>query len=653
MGYERKRGKLTELNALLRGSSDRFSEIVGETDALAEVRYVITLDTDTQLPRDSARQMIGAMAHTLNRPIFDTNRQRVVDGYGILQPRVGVSLPSSQGSWFTRLFAGDVGVDPYTRVVSDVYQDLFGEGSFIGKGIYDVDAFQQGCSQLPENSILSHDLLESAYARSALLSDVEVYEEFPSRYLTDASRRHRWMRGDWQVARWLFPRVPTLGSSQTRNPISALSRWKILDNLRRSLVPIAILVLLLCCWLTLARSLATTSTLFVVSVLAAIPLMDVLTLLARRPVDASALMHLRLTARILTKQSLHFLFSLIFLSYDAWISVHAIARSLVRMIWTKRKLLEWKTSNEAEQSQRTECFGYFRTMWVGPVVTVVVALFFLGIDRRLPWPAFPLLLMWTFSPLVAWWLSRPLLAPPVRLSDKQRQFLQKLSRRTWRYFEVFVTAEENWLPPDNVQERPSLVIASRTSPTNIGMALLANLAAYDFGYCSAAQLIDRTTRTFQSLAKMERHRGHFYNWYDTRSLKPLSPRYVSTVDSGNLAGHLLVLGAGLTEMIDAPVLPVSIFNGLRDTLDVLLDTARGLHLADDQRQRGLVPAHVIRQIERLLHGFGTPPNTMSATAALLRQLMVAATEIRTAVGDDPEVQWWAAALRAHLRGRLR
>jgi len=644
MGYERKRGKLTELNALLRGGSDRFSEIVGDTGALSEVRYVITLDTDTQLPRDSARHMVGAMAHILNRPVFDAERRRVIEGYGILQPRVGVSLPASQGSWFARLFAGDAGVDPYTRVVSDVYEDLFGEGSFIGKGIYDVDAFQLTCGELPENTILSHDLLESAYARSALLSDVELYEEFPLRHSTDVSRRHRWMRGDWQIASWLFPRVSALGSLRTRNPISALARWKIFDNLRRSLVPIAMLVLLLGCWFTMNRSIATVSTLFVIAVLATIPILELLTSLARKPPDVPRAMHLRLAAQMLRKRSLHFLFALIFLAYEAWISLDAVVRSLVRVMWTKRRLLEWQTSSNAEQSKRSDFLAFYRAMWIGPVIAILVTLLFASTDRSLPPAAFAFLVMWALSPAVAWWLSRPLLSPPVRLSVKQRRFLQKLSRRTWRYFETFVTAEENWLPPDNVQERPLLTVAPRTSPTNIGMALLANLAAYDFGYCSAAQLLDRTTKTFQSLARMERYRGHFFNWYDTRTLGPLSPRYISMVDSGNLVGNLLVLRSGLIELIDAPVLTMRTFEGLRDTIGVLLDIALGFHQSDRQLRRGLVPPHVIHQIQRLQDGLATLPNAMSAAEVLLRQLGAAATEIRAVAGNDPEMNWWAATL---------
>ena len=245
MGYERKRGKLMEFNALLRGGCrECFSEIVGETAILPAIKYVITLDTDTQLPRDAARQLVGTMAHPLNRPEFDAVRGIVAEGYSILQPRVGVSLPSARRSWFVRLFAGDAGIDPYTREVSDVYQDVFQEGSFIGKGIYDVDAFQRAMNgRFPENTVLSHDLLEACHARSALVSDVEFYEEYPSRYNVDIDRRHRWIRGDWQITQWLLPRVPGSDARRIANPLSVLSQWKIFDNLRRSLVPVALMLL--------------------------------------------------------------------------------------------------------------------------------------------------------------------------------------------------------------------------------------------------------------------------------------------------------------------------------------------------------------------------------------------------------------------------
>ncbi|HEV7222619.1 MAG TPA: glucoamylase family protein [Pirellulales bacterium] len=644
MGHERKRGKLAELNALVRGGApERFSQIVGDTSILPEVRYIITLDTDTQLPRDSAREMVGTMAHPLNRPVLDGRRRRVVEGYGILQPRVGVSLPSAQRSWFVRLFAGDAGIDPYTRVVSDVYQDLFGEGSFVGKGIYDVDAFEQSCGGFPENAILSHDLLESAHARSALLSDVELYEDFPSRYPVDVSRRHRWMRGDWQIAWWLLPRVPRRAAGRVENPISALSWWKIFDNLRRSLVPIAMLALLLSCWLLAEPRLGAAATVFVLALLGAVPLLSVLTDLVRRPDELPWAAHLRATAGALGKHAAQFLFTSAFLAYEAYISLDAIVRTLVRVFWTKKRLLEWKTASSAESGVRADLAGFFQAMFFAPAVAAAALSLVIVYRPELLAVVLPLVGLWFVSPAAAWWLSRPLAPAPIRLSNEQRAFLEKLSRRTWRFFETFVTAEENWLPPDNFQEHPAPVIASRTSPTNIGLALLANLAACDFGYCSVGQFLDRTRKTVETLVRLERYRGHFYNWYDTRSLKPLRPLYVSTVDSGNLAGHLLVLRSGLLELIESRALPVRMFAGLRDTLRVLLEVARGPERTGADARAPLVPADLLRKIERLEQQLEIQPHALSAAATLLSGLAVGAAEIKAVASADAEFQWWAGA----------
>jgi cellobiose phosphorylase len=641
MGHERKRGKLKEFNAVLRGAESRFAEVVGDTSLLLEVRYVITLDTDTQLPRDSAQQMVGAMAHPLNRPVLDHGRRRVVVGYGILQPRVGVSLPNAQRSWFVRLFAGDAGVDPYTRVVSDLYQDLFGEGSFVGKGIYDVDAFVKCCGNFPDNAILSHDLLESTYVRSALLSDVELYEDFPSRYLTDVGRRHRWMRGDWQIAWWLLPWVPALASRWVTNPISALSWWKIFDNLRRSLVPVAMLLLLLLSWMLLGPALAAGVTLFVLAMVGAVPLLAGLNDLVRKPIDLPLLTHLSVTANAMGKQCAQFLCTFIFLAYEAFTSADAIIRTLTRMLWTKTRMLEWRTASDTSLGTSDDLAGFFRTMWFGPVIAAAAISLLSLCDPIMLLVAGPLLGLWLVSPLVAWWLSRTLPAQPIHLSASQRIFLHKLSRRTWRYFEVFVTGEENWLPPDNFQEKPAEGVASRTSPTNIGLALLADLAAFDFGYCSAGRLLIRIEQTFFTLARMERYHGHFYNWYDTRSLKVLPPRYVSTVDSGNLLSNLLVLRSGLLELGEAKVLPPRTFDGLCDTLRVLLDVVRGLHLTRVQARNVLVPAEILRQIEQLENDLAAQPSTLGAAATFLQRLVVAAAEITAAAATDEELLWWA------------
>jgi cyclic beta-1,2-glucan synthetase len=627
MGHERKRGKIADFNATLRGASDRFSHVIGDVTVLPQVRYVITLDTDTQLPRDAARAMSGAMAHPLNRPVFDPKRNRVVEGYGILQPRVGISLPSAGRSWFVRLFAGEVGVDPYTRVVSDVYQDLFGEGSFIGKGIYDVDAFELTCGNFPENAILSHDLLESAYARSGLLSDVELYEDYPSRYPADVSRRHRWIRGDWQIAGWLLPRVRSSGDRRVANPISAISWWKIFDNLRRSLMPIAMLALLLLAWFLVPR-LGIIATALVLTTVAAGSVVSLLDGLLRKPSESSLLSHLQVNSAAAGRQFAQFLFTLVFLPYDAYMHSDAIVRTAVRVVWTKRRLLEWKTSSDAHRAAQANVIGFFRSMWFAPATSIAIGLLFFVCHNREP-SAWPLLYLWLVSPIVGWWLSRRLAPKATHLTDEQTLFLRKLSRQTWRYFETFVTEQENWLAPDNFQEHPSPVIAPRTSPTNIGLALLADLAAHDFGYCSVARLLDRTQKTFGTLDKMDRYHGHFYNWYDTRLLKPLLPMYVSTVDSGNLAGHLLVFRQGLLELTRASILSDRLFDGLSATLHVLRDAT---------------PPAYFPKIGRMQAELTNPPTTLKASFELLCKLIPLADEMLVVAASDVEMQWWATAL---------
>ena len=363
-----------------------------------------------------------------------------------------------------------------------------------------------------------------------------------------------------------------------RNPVGALSCWKIFDNLRRSLVPVAMLAVLLLSWLLLGPAWAASVTLFMLAVIGAVPLLAMLVELVRKPADLPMLDAPERSRRIsLGKPVAQFLGTLIFLPYEAFISADAIIRTKTRMLWTKTKMLEWKTASEASRGVSTDVAGFFKSMWFGPALSATVFFLLALWEPGVFVVAGPLLVLWLVSPVVAWWLSRTLGAPPIHLSDSQRRFLHKLSRRTWRYFEVFVSAEENWLPPDNYQEKLADGVASRTSPTNIGVALLSDLAACDFGYCSAGVLLDRIRKTFGTLGRMERHRGHFYNWYGTRSLKPLFPLYVSTVDSGNLVGHLLVLRSGLLERIEAKVLQPSIFGGLHDTAAVLLDVARGLH----------------------------------------------------------------------------
>lgn len=572
MGYERKRGKLMEFNALLRGGSqNRFSEIVGDVSILSEIKYVITLDTDTQLPRDAARQLVGTMAHPLNRPEFDLTQGIVTKGYGILQPRVGVSLPGSRRSWFVRLFAGDAGIDPYTREVSDVYQDIFHEGSFIGKGIYDVDAFQQAMKgRFPENAILSHDLLEACHARSALISDVEFFEDYPSRYNVDIDRRHRWIRGDWQITQWLLPRVPGADARRIANPISVLSQWKILDNLRRSLVPVALLVLVLGAWVFLPELGGVGSLLAIVIIILPGLISSCLSVF-RKHSDLPWLMHLRGVVGSYSRQLGQAFLTLAFLPYDAYVSLDAIGRTLVRLFATHKHLLEWQTSSDAEGISRSDLRGFYATMWIAPALALASGVYLTITSAVQLSLAAPILAIWFVAPWIAWRISQPIEVTSPDLTPGQLQFLRRSARRTWHFFETFVTALENWLPPDNFQELPAPRIASRTSPTNMGLALLASMAARDFGYLSAGGLIRRTQDAFATMQRLERYRGHFCNWYDTRTLQPLQPVYISSVDSGNLAGHLLTFGAGLREMGEELIHTPQVFAGLQDTVSVLKD----------------------------------------------------------------------------------
>jgi cellobiose phosphorylase len=573
MGRERKRGKLGDLNALLRGAGgDPFSRIVGNVGALTGVKYVITLDTDTQLPRESARQLVGTMAHPLNRARYDAARRRVTEGYGILQPRMAVSLTDANRSRYAQLYGEEAGIDPYTRTVSDIYQDLFGEGSFIGKGIYDVDAFEQALKgRFPDNSILSHDLLEGCYARSGLASDVQLYEEYPARYSADVSRRHRWMRGDWQLAGWLLRRVPANGGGPEDNPLSGLSQWKIFDNLRRSLVSPALTALLLLGWTFLSPAWLWSAAVLAIMLVPAASASIVE--LLRKPDDAVLRQHLSGTLHAAGRRLAQAGFALACLPFEACVSMDAILRTAIRMLVTRRRRLEWTPSDQLDAGSGANLADSLRLMWIAPFLSVATALYLLHSRPAALLAAAPMLLLWLASPLLAWWLSSPLARPQARLSPEQTAFLRLVSRKTWAFFETFVSPDDHWLPPDNYQESPATALARRTSPTNMGLALLANLSAYDFGYLSAGQLIERTRNAFATMQKLERHRGHFYNWYDTQTLLPLLPVYVSTVDSGNLAGHLLALRPGLAALADQPILAARWLDGLDDTLRTFRDAA--------------------------------------------------------------------------------
>lgn len=585
MGYERKRGKLADLNWLLRNKcqgncTESFSVIVGDINTLPPVRYVITLDTDTQLPRDAARQFVGAMAHPLNCPVYDIERQTIARGYGILQPRMAASLAADNRSRYAQLYGSEPGIDPYTRSVSDVYQDVFGEGSFIGKGIYDLNAFERTLGErFPDNRILSHDLLEGCYARSGLLSDVHLYENSPSRYQVDVSRRERWIRGDWQVASWLWPRVPDAKGQPVSNPLSVLSRWKIADNLLRSLAPAATLLLLLIGWTLVSAPLLWT--LAVLCIIALPPILATLLDLLRKPEEVFWRGHLIALGNTAGRHLVQVLFRISCLPHEASFSLTAILRSLWRLWFAPARLLEWYASAEQEHKASSDLWGSWRLLWSAPFIALIIAVSLALLNPTALFVAAPILCLWLLAPVTVWWLSLPPVRKEANLSAQQVLFLRRIARKTWAYFERFVVAEDNWLPPDNFQENPGPVIAHRTSPTNMGLALLGNLSAYDFGFIGADTLLTRTANTFASMNKLERYRGHFFNWYDTSNLQTLLPRYISSVDSGNLAGHLLTLRAGLIELPDHSIPGLRLFDGLGDTLAILTGNMLAAGLSDD------------------------------------------------------------------------
>jgi len=626
IAYERKRGKLAALNHFLRkGGTGDFLLVAGDTEALGHVRYVITLDTDTQLPRDAGRKFAGTMAHPLNRARFDERRNCVTRGYGILQPRVGASMSGQRRSWYARIHGTEPGIDPYTRAVSDVYQDLFAEGSFVGKGIYDIDAFEHALhGRFPDNSVLSHDLLEGCYTRAGLVSDVQLYEDHPSRYDVDVKRRHRWIRGDWQLLPWLLPTVPRRDGTRERNPLSMLSRGKIIDNLRRSLVPAAMGVLLVTGWLRLAEPLAWT--LWILAILFVPPLVSSMMDLANRPRDMPLAAHLRQAGAAIAENFRRAPIALACLPYEAWFSADAIARTLWRLVVTRRNLLQWAPSSEVERTTKDGFLRSIRTMWFAPAVAVATAVAILELNPAAFWLAAPVLLSWLVSPLLMSWLGRPRSRRAAALSLEQSAFLGRLARRTWLFFETHVGPDDHWLPPDNVQEHPSVMVAHRTSPTNIGLALLSNLTALDFGYLVPGAMMERTRATLATLQGLPRHRGHFYNWYDTQTLQPLPPHYVSSVDSGNLAGHLATLRQGLVEIARQPVFRTRSFQGMADAFG-LLSQAMGAALPKDGGVTGA-----------LLRGaIASAPTSLDAANVLLSDLRSQAlrlAELAAPVGDD-------------------
>ncbi|MFC5512430.1 GH36-type glycosyl hydrolase domain-containing protein [Massilia jejuensis] len=641
MGRERKRGKLADLNAFLRGGArERFALVEGNIDGLDAVRYVITLDADTQLPIDSARRMVAAMAHPLNRPLLDAGGRRVVQGHALLQPRVTTSLPSARASRYERLCGGVPGIDPYTRLAANLYQDLFGEGSFIGKGIYEVDTVLRVLGErLPDNTVLSHDLLEGCYLRSGVLSDVQLVEAWPARYSDEVARRHRWIRGDWQLAGWLRARVPGRDGGREANPLPALARWKLFDNLRRSLVAPALTANLVLCWALLPGPAFWGAVALSVFFLPAF--IHILVTLADKPHAMLWRQHLSNWGHGASASLAQAVLQTAFLPHAAWYSLHAIARTGWRMLVSRKHLLQWKASSLVRAS--TDVESAWRSMWFAPLLAVVVAVLLTFLHPFALFAAAPLLLLWFLSPLLAWWVSQPFERAAPDLSAGQTAFLARLARRTWAYFEDAVSPATNWLAPSGVQEQPGAMAAHTTSPAHIGWSLLANLTAWDFGFVPQAAVLARVRAAFASMALLDRRHGHFHAGYDTRTLAPLQPARIDTAASGSLAAHLLTLATGLEALADAPIADARSLDGLRATLQVLEEHAQAApasaRKALDACRAALAPA-------RCRNG-GTLPGLAECLGAAVRAAsMLTATLPPEA---DGQLRDWAMRLDADCR----
>jgi cyclic beta-1,2-glucan synthetase len=590
MGWERKRGKLLDLNQLLLRSYDSFPVKAGPMHALHSVRYVITLDSDTQLPRATAARMTGTIAHPLNQAIIDPRRRVVTAGYGILQPRVGVSVSSASRSRLSALYSGETGYDIYTRAVSDVYQDLFGEGIFAGKGIYEVSVLHQVLDRrFPRNALLSHDLIEGSYARAGLVTDIEIIDDYPSHYSAHTRRKHRWVRGDWQIAQWLFGRVPDETGRFVSNPINTISRWKIFDNLRRSLVEPVTFLMLVMGWFVLPGGALywTIATL----VLLLLPVLVQLAFNLGRALLKLSFVGARESFLIFGASFGFTLLNLTFLTHQMLLSLDAIVRSLIRSLVSGKHLLEWETAAQSEQGgSKTPLDIYLQ---LSPVVAIVIAIALAFLHPRALFAAGPILLLWVVAPLVTVWLNSSPQRKEGPLSALDRTFLQDQALHIWRYFLEFGDEKNHWLIPDNVEEKNTFQVR-KLSPTNLGMLFNARQAAHEFGFLTLPEFAELTLGTLKTYDRLEKQRGHIYNWYDIETLKAIPPFIVSAVDSGNLAASLYTLRTGGLDLLKRPLVSLETFAGyeqlLRSAGEAVND--KSLDEATDAVTSGVLRSHV-------------------------------------------------------------
>ena len=644
IGWERKRGKLEELNGLIAGTRAHDAEAlvqVGNAEQLSGIRYVITLDSDTQLPNGTARRLIETLSHPLNQVRFDAGG-RVLAGYTIIQPRVSPSLPSMSGSHFSRLFSDPIGIDPYTNAVSDVNQDLAGEGSYHGKGIYDVRAFNRMLGgRFPEAWLLSHDLIEGAHVRVGLASDIELFDEFPQGYLSFTRRQHRWIRGDWQIAGWILPRVPRAGGGKSPNPLSWFDRGKIFDNLRRSLLPVASLALLLISWLMSFQAGSIATIIVALQLLfhsLAQPFTWATTPMRAKGVSGAKLAHDLL--RVLVEAAL--------LPFQTWLALDAITRALYRRYRSHRSLLEWNSAKVSQGDARAKVSKFLLSLGFVSLLSLAAGWYMQQSAMTNLLIATPWLVLWFLSPLIGWYLNQriPTIQLQSLLREKDRLFLRTVARRTWRYFSDFVNAETFWIPPDNYQVAYQNQLAMRTSPTNIGLWMMSVIGAHEFGYVTVDEIVRKLTGTMETINRLDRHEGHLFNWYDIRTLTPLKPRYVSTVDSGNLLGALWSLDQGLDALMHVELIDNRVFRGLRDT-GALLRQALVVEKA---------PGFARASLQDLLLAWESPPDSIVDTLGMLRQSESGVRDLAARAGASAtvggNVAYWAKQMQSQMESWL-
>lgn len=656
MGWEHRRGKLEEFNRfILTGDTRGFSLRESDQAGLTGIRFVVTVDADTTLPQGSIARLAGTLAHPLNTARFDAKTGQVVAGYPVVQPRVEIAPDNGSRSLFAHLYAGDTAIDLHTRVVSDVYQDLFGSGIYVGKGIYEVATFDRSFEgRVPESAVVSNDLFYGFHGRAALASDIVLYEDFPNSYLEYVHRRHRRVSGDWQLSPRLAGKAPGAEGRRLDDRLTVIiDRWQVLDNLQRSLVPPSLLLLAAAGWLGLPGS-PWVWTALAIAVPGTCYLADLKTGFARYRSGGAVLG----AFNPISGRWGRWLLTIVFLAHDALIALDAIAGTLWRSFLSRLHLPKWTSAAQTAKAVdgRNIRAAAWRAMWPASILAAAMTCAVALINLPTLAPAAPFLLLWLAAPEIAVWLSRPRPDRVEELGADDRAFLRRLARRTWLYFETFAGPADNWLPPDNVQEETE--VAHRTSPTNTGMMFLSSLVAWDLGYAGPTEFAARVRNGLDTLDRLERYRGHFLNWYDTRLLRPLEPRYVSTVDSGNLAVCLVTLKKGCEEAAERPALRREQWDGLADTLDQFSEATKRLPGGEGAEFRACMAAILERAARARDDGSVTPsalgeiceqsfPKLQAAVAKAVEQSQQASA------GALRDIQTWLERTRHHLDGMQR